>query len=264
MSELDSEPDFSDHPTSCDLTSYAAFYEFLSDSAFRFVSLGVKRALGVHSHVYLSMRATLLSIQSTVSRGRLGDAYALLRRYYDSVIIDTYTNAYLPDNHSLENWVVEKIDSWVRGDSALPRLPEMYAYIRSSEKTAPMSRLLNSDDRYKQIRDRCNDHLHYNFYRYVQLNDGRVHLPERPERMDELRRDVRDVFVMHLAFAFFLNDAYMMASNYVDALDCGVTPAEGSQYWVAAFVQEIFDSVLRVHRPDVVELIKGHTSMQLE
>jgi hypothetical protein len=42
MSEFDSEPKFSDHPVSAELSTYAEFYEFLSDSAFRFVPLGVK------------------------------------------------------------------------------------------------------------------------------------------------------------------------------------------------------------------------------
>ena len=56
----------------------------------------------------------------------------------------------------------------------------------------------------------------------------------------------------------------MMSSDYVDSLDCGLTPEEGSQYWVAPFIQEIFDKVLIPSRPDIAETIKGKTAMKLE
>ena len=56
----------------------------------------------------------------------------------------------------------------------------------------------------------------------------------------------------------------MMASDYLDCLDCGITPDPDSQYLVAPFVQEIFDNVIKKSRMDLALEIKAHTSMLLE
>ena len=61
-----------------------------------------------------------------------------------------------------------------------------------------------------------------------------------------------------------MNGHYMMSSDYVDCLECGMTPEADSQYWVAPFVQAMFDEVLNVRRPDVCAAIRSDTSMHLK
>ena len=56
----------------------------------------------------------------------------------------------------------------------------------------------------------------------------------------------------------------MMSSDYVDNLDCGLTPEEDSQYFVAPFVQEVFDAVIKKNRMDLAEAIKNKTLMKLD
>jgi len=56
----------------------------------------------------------------------------------------------------------------------------------------------------------------------------------------------------------------MSSDDYIMALENGITPEEGSQYFVAPFVQNIFNTVIKVHRKDLYEEIKNTTSMMLE
>jgi hypothetical protein len=56
----------------------------------------------------------------------------------------------------------------------------------------------------------------------------------------------------------------MTSSDYVDALDSGTTPEPDSQYFVAPFIQEVFDSVIKKNRNDLATEIKSNTSMQLK
>ena len=56
----------------------------------------------------------------------------------------------------------------------------------------------------------------------------------------------------------------MISGDYLDSLDCGMTPEENSQYFVAPFIQEIFDSVIKKSRMDLAEEIINKTSMMLE
>lgn len=86
----------------------------------------------------------------------------------------------------------------------------------------------------------------------------------RLECLDSLSRDARDIFILHLAFVFFLNDHYLTSSDYLDHLECNRKPPENSQYWVAPFIQKILDEVVAKERPDIVAAIKANTAMQLE
>ena len=69
--------------------------------------------------------------------------------------------------------------------------------------------------------------------------------------------------ILHLSYLFFAKQHYMASSDYLDYLECGLTPEPDSQYWVAPFVQEMFDEVVAQHRPDIAARIKDHTSMHL-
>ncbi|HEV7424262.1 MAG TPA: hypothetical protein VGO21_03670, partial [Candidatus Paceibacterota bacterium] len=76
--------------------------------------------------------------------------------------------------------------------------------------------------------------------------------------------DIRNIFILHFAYIFYVNEHYMMSSDYIDALDCGMTPEDGSQYNVAPFIQEIFNSIIEKYRPDIALEIKLKTVMRLE
>ena len=110
---------------------------------------------------------------------------------------------------------------------------------------------------------RCNDHIHYNFFKNVMINDNQVHLKNRLTTLESISADIRSVFILHLSYIFYLKDHYMCSSDYLDALEVGKTPEEDSQYWVAPFVQSIFSNIIAKERPDVAQVIVENTYMQL-
>jgi hypothetical protein len=135
----------------------------------------------------------------------------------------------LDENFSIENFVVEKIEKWLTGKEQLPDIRGMNNYIKQSEQVTKIYELLHRDKRYSQLRDRCNDHTHYNFYFNVLLNDGRVFIKNRIAILDTFSKDLENIFILHLAYLFYINEHYMMSSDYVDSLDCGTTPEPDSQ-----------------------------------
>ena len=95
------------------------------------------------------------------------------------------------------------------------------------------------------------------------LNLGDVRVANRDEILEQFSIDIKNLFILHISYLFYLNDHYMASSDYVDYLDMEMQPVEGSQYYVAPFIQEIFDEVLKKDRPDIAREIKEHTSMEL-
>lgn len=112
--------DFTDHRVFNQLDDSISFYDALSYSTMDFVSSGVIGVINLNTLVFTSIKGTLDSIKLILSNGRINDAYALLRKYYDSTIINVYTNLYIEDNSSLENYIVGKIQNWINGTGKLP------------------------------------------------------------------------------------------------------------------------------------------------
>jgi hypothetical protein len=260
--EVDSE-EYKSHIVFKNLNAYIDFYDSFSMSIMGFISMGTRAICNIDTYVYSSIQGTLESILNSLVNGRINDAYSLLRKYHDSAIINIYSNLYLKDNFSIENFVVAQINNWLQGKEKLPEYRVMSSYIRSSEAIRPINDLLYKDDTYKKIRDRCNDHVHYNFYENILLNDGRIYLKNRKQVIDCFLDDLENIFILHLAYIFYLHDHYMASSDYIDSLDCGYIPVEDSQYYVAPFIQSIFDETINVRRPDIVSLIRAKTSMDL-
>lgn len=246
-----------------ELQLYMEFYEQLATSVLTFVTLGTKAIFNMDTYVYSSMQGTVESMRTILLAGRINDAYALLRKYYDSAIINVYSNLYLHENCNVESFIVEKINNWLHGKEKLPEYRIMLQFLRASKVLKPINEVFDVDDRYKRLRDRCNDHTHYNFYYYAMLNDNEIHIDNRGWWLDRFSADARDIFVLHVGYIFFLNGHYMMSSDYHDALDCDMQPEEGSQYWVAPFVQDIFDKIVTPSRPDVTAAIKAASLMHL-
>jgi hypothetical protein len=258
------EKAYTEHPVFGQLSKYAEFYDNLSLSAFGFVSMGTKSVLNIDTYVFSSMQGTLESIKDILINGRINDAYALLRKYFDAAIINIYSNLYLDEHFDIDNFVVEKIENWLKGKEQLPDIRIMNNYIQKSGKVTNIYKLLHKDKRYSSLRNRCNDHTHYNFYYNVLLNDNKVYLENRLAILNRFLKDLEDIFILHLSYLFYINEHYMMSNDYIDSLDCGVTPEKDSQYSVARFIQEIFDSVIKKNRMDLAIEIKSKTCMMLE
>jgi hypothetical protein len=142
--------------------------------------MGTKAICSIDTYVYSSIQGTVESITAILLAGRINDAYALLRKYYDSAVINVYSNLYLRDNFSIDNFVVEKIHNWLQGKEKLPEYRVMSQYIKVSDTLRPINELLGVDDRYKRLRTRCNDHTHYNFfpaYRLFKFAPGEFEQP---------------------------------------------------------------------------------------
>jgi hypothetical protein len=122
---------YTEHPVFGLLSKYAEFYGNLSLSIFAFVSMGTKAIINIDTYVFSSMQGTLESIRDILINGHINDAYALLRKYYDAATINIYSDLYLDEHFSIENFVVEKIENWLKGKEQLPDIRGMNNYIEN-------------------------------------------------------------------------------------------------------------------------------------
>ena len=133
------DQEYQNHLVFTDLDQYIGFYDSLADSIFQFMSCGTSSIGNIDTYSFLSMRGTLSSIRTVLENGQINDAYALLRKFYDSSIITIYTNLYLEEHFSVKNFIVEKIDNWLKGREELPEYRIMSSYIRNASSTQSLN-----------------------------------------------------------------------------------------------------------------------------
>ena len=243
------------------------FYDRLSYSTFRFITGGISVGTGMlfnlDSDIFLSISCSIKSIKRNLYDGQINDVYALIRKYYDVIIINIYEIILLKTEISIKNFIVEKIDKWLKGKEKLPRFKEMNILIRKCKDLKNINKIFDKDNRYENIRDRCNDHIHCNYFQYMQLN-SKINIQNGKIYIDLINDDLLDLIVLHFAYLFTLNGHYMTSSDYIDCLDLNIEPEEDSKYWVAPFIQEFFNKYIKIRRPDISKEIINNTFMYLK
>ena len=62
----------------------------------------------------------------------------------------------------------------------------------------------------------------------------------------------------------YTNETYTASTDYMDYLECGMSPPDNSQYWVSTNVKECFLNYVVKYRPEIAELIYNKTFMELK
>ncbi|WP_439559248.1 hypothetical protein [Dyadobacter sp.] len=256
-------PDYQQHPIFEDLGKYFNFYKDLSFGVSHFISIGTIAMGNIDTQIFAAMGGTMDSMRALLLIGRINDAYSLLRKFYDTAIINVYSTLYLSDHLSTENFIVTQINDWLEGKRKLPEYKEMSNYIGNHTRLKTFEGFFYKNDFYKRLRSRCNDQVHYNLYKYLLYNNNEVYLPQRLNQLNQLKADVKNVIIMHLAYLFLLNPHYLASSDYADYLELNITPPDGIENEVAPFIQNIFDDVVKKHRPDIAKIILASTPMNL-
>ena len=264
--------DYLKHQVFDSLKTYEDFYESLSYNVMTLIDYILDRTefhttLNHNTYLLSSIGATLNSINVVLQAGRINDAYALLRKYYDSSIINIYLNLLIEEREvdltkatKGDPSRIEKIDKWYRGEEKL-KYGDMIKHISQSSHLKKITAMIQKGNRYPGIRDRCNDHVHQNSYAHFFLNSD-INVGELRDKLtNQFLRDLDDLFAQHFILFFYLNDKYMA---YIDEVGA-VVEAEGSPDDIEAateavcpFVQQVFDEYIKPRRPDLAnELIRA-------
>ncbi len=86
---------------------------------------------------------------------------------------------------------------------------------------------------------------------------------DRTSIINRLSNDIEALFIWHLTYILVFSGNLVMASDYLDYLECGQTPPENSQYWVAPFAIKTYNDTIRMKFPKLDKLILGYTYMYL-
>ena len=249
------------HKVFDDLKYAVDFYKALSFGVMMYPKMETKRVLNIDTYIFSSIQGTLDSIQTLLELRRINDSYALLRKYSDIAAMNIYSNLVLESE--IEEKSKKDVISWLSGKGKLPEYKEMIRNIIKSKRLEHINKIIKKDDRYQKIRSYCNDHVHYNRIELAFQNDNEIMIIEPETIYDRFRIDFIDIFIFHVSYILSLQNIYMMASDYIDYIECGMTPEPGMEYLVAPYIEEFFVKYLSSNRPDILDVIKDNTEMKI-
>lgn len=239
------------HKIFVELTKYIEFYDSMENSIWSHITAGVDK-FNINSDFLSSIKGTITSIRLSLECGNINDAFSLLRKYQDISVMHIYSILYLENNFSIDNITVKEINDWVKEEEKSPNYKKMIKYIANSEKTKKITNVIKKKNNI-DLRQRFNDHAHFNFYSYLSLNDSTRYNfnNDKTTFLNQFSNDINIIYVSHFIWLFTVKEYYMTASDYVDYLDMGEEPPENSQYWVSPFIQEMFSEVIKKTQPNL-------------
>ena len=235
------------HKVFDDLKYMKEFYDSISMSCFSFVATGTHGITNYASYVYSAIEGTLDSITILLENGRINDAYTLIRKLFDDILLEIYMDVILKDKFSIDNFFVQEVNEWIQGKHRIPKTDKILKCLKESQRTKDLYPLFGWDTYLKKNRELLDDSVHSNRFKLMLLNCNTVYIEDRERHLKNCEVMLNQLFLIHLSFIFHLNSHYMMASDYMDCVEIGMTPPEGCENWIAPFAQNAFDQIIRPH-----------------
>ncbi len=234
------------------------FYNYLFDNDDTVTVMVAKGPLNYNYEIYLSMANTLESIKQLLKQGRMSDAFALIRKYNDAVILHTYTltcyekeeNSFFNENYSLYNNV---INEWVNGRKVLIEKKkeedkeQAYRVAIEEWNKKLFGLLVNNDAKsiYGYLRSIENDNVHYNNWNAFRINNPEIRdFPISLSLLNEANDAIKLVFTIHFSYLILTKSEAMYSYDYIYALEEGITPDANTRDCAASIISEMFEKYI--------------------
>jgi hypothetical protein len=234
------------------------FYDFLSTNDDSITVAVAKGPINYNTDIFSSLFNTLDSIQQLLRLGRINDAFSLIRKYNDAVIIQIYAlivseneeRLFSEESHSLYDNIVNE---WVNGKACLiekgdyDSKEEAYLSVIKGKDVALNRLLFNKRTRvaYGQKRGIGDDNLHYNNWNTFRFNNPQImDYPISLSLLSEAYDAIRLLFVIHFSYLILLKPMAMLSCDYIYALEEGLTPDEETKNYAASIFCEMFEKYI--------------------
>lgn len=218
-----------------------------------------------------SATRTMESIRYCCLNANFADAYSLLRKYRDDLFYYVYLFA-VSDDCDLMQFVnidelkdeEKKIWDWAHNKQKDLHIGYVLQVIASRPSVGAAVKKFNLKDSFINLGDKLNDYVHSNGRSFYNESYERLSIREKiKDKCEEFCEAATYITVVFIFLSVLINPLYIMSSDYVDYLDCGEIPPEGSQYWVAPFVLEFMNKHKDVLDEKWVEYLRENTEMEI-
>lgn len=206
------------------------------------------------------------SIISCCESGCMADAYSLLRKYRDDLFFYLYIVVYDScnklDNKSPAVAKMEtNIERWIKDDLDDLHIGTVLQAIAQSSQARSAVQKYKLKPYFDTLNKKLNDYVHSNGVSFYNQNVNAYRGKALQSQLEALLEDMRFITITFLFLLALCSPLSIMSTDYMDYLDCNMTPPEDSQYWVAPFICEFFERNLDLIDNNCLQYLQGKTQM---
>lgn len=260
---LDYPKSYFEHQVFSDIESMREFYDDLTMGCFTFIPTGTSAVFNYASYVYSAIEGTLDSMDTLLKKGRINDAYVLVRKMFDDILVEIYIDVVRKEKYDwMEKRIVEDAESWLKGRIRIPKIKLLLKFLQDANCTKDIYPYFGWETYLKNNRELLDDSVHSNRYSRLLLNCSDVAIPDREKHLQNIDIVLKQIFTIHISFIFHLNPEYLMSSDYMDYINTGETPPKGCENWIAPYAQKTFDKYIKPH-DSLAKFIKGTCHLEI-
>ena len=117
---------------------------------------------------------------------------------------------------------------------------------------------------FKTLGAKLNNYVHGNGIAFYNRNIYALQEKTMQAQLGELLKDIRFITITFLFLLALCSPLSIMSTDYVDHLDCNMTPPDRSEYWVAPFVTEFFKRNADLIDESCMKYIHDSTLMEFD
>lgn len=269
---------FSKQPSIIDLFEFINETDIVIDNlsmnlwSMRQVNINFTYWIAFHS-LYDSCNRILWSIEECIKIGNLSDAIMLVRKYKDDLLFYLYSTLNTFDYINSTIWNTKpdvkkrkEIDKWMKNNRNSFNISKAIDYFSEDERLKDFLIKFDIINRYKKLNRNLNNFTHSNGFDYI--NYPANFYKNNPDKMDStctiIKETIQFFSILFIALQSIINPSSISASDYIDSLDMGLEPENGSQYWVAPFIQKYFKNNEKILGNGLIDYLNNLTPMEFK
>jgi hypothetical protein len=212
--------------------------------------------------ILLAVEQTLGSFEACCRLGNFADAYALLRKCRDDFFFHLYITVASRKYPLVSGKESKNIEKWLNNNLGnFHFCKDVLETIEKSENLSIAIQKYELRNSINKIGRTLNNFVHGNgpaFYNKPYQHYTGGELQEVCKNMAYTLAFLVTTFTFLSALCYPVS---VMSTDYIDNLDEGLAPAEGSQYWVAPFITEFLEKKKGLLDKNCINFLQNETGM---
>ena len=253
-----------------------------------------KKTFLFNTHLIDSSAQTLRSIKLCCSIGSFSDANTLIRKLRDDLIQYVYilsiinsrkpfieedlknlkvdspeefansfsniriNNILTDDEKAVSAWFSNKVSDLERPIKKKLEFANYMVTLKKNQNIAQILQDYNLHDYWEILRRKLNDYVHNNGVTFASQNfirENNINLEVHLKNINIRSSYIASFFIVTL---LMVDSALISSTDYMDHLNCDLTPPEDSQYFVANFVQDFIDKKVSGLHPELKQYLRDN------
>lgn len=245
----------------------------------------------LNAHLIGSSAQTLKSIKLCCSIGSFSDANTLIRKLRDDLIQHVYILSIIRSRkpfieedleniefgnseefvESISNIRLNKtitddekaVSAWFSNEVSGLKRPikkklEFANYMETLEKNPNISQILQGYDLqeyWERLRRKLNDYVHNNGVTFASQNMIRHNSRDLDIHLKNVNIRTSYISTVFFVSLLMIDSSLISSTDYIDYLECDLTPPEDSQYFIASFIQDFIDKKVSGLHPELKQYL---------